>query len=51
MPPEEEMIDSQLIDMLQSIYESLAWIITFQVIIVCSLLFCLFFIAMKAGKK
>ena len=49
-PTAETVDDSQMIELLQSINDMLSWSIAFQVVVMCLLLFVLFFVAMKAGK-
>jgi hypothetical protein len=51
MEPEQPTIDEQMLEMLQAIHETMVWSIAFQVVSICLLLFCLFFISMKAGKS
>jgi hypothetical protein len=46
----ESTIDPS-IELLQSISDSLYWSISFQVVIMCVLLFILFFTALKGGKN
>jgi hypothetical protein len=51
MEPEQPTTDQQMLEVLQAIHESMVWSIAFQVVTFCILLFCLFFISMKAGKS
>jgi hypothetical protein len=51
METEQPTNDQQMIDLLQAIHDSMVWSIAFQVVSICLLLFCLFFISMKAGKS
>lgn len=44
-------VDTTQIELLQSINDSIFWSISLQVVIVCLLLFTLFFNALKAGRS
>lgn len=46
-----ESSDSQSIELLQSINDTLVWSVAFQVVVMCLLLFNVFFTALKGGKR
>jgi hypothetical protein len=51
METEQPTLDQQMLEVLQAIQDTMVWGIALQIVSICLLLFCLFFIAMKAGNS